>query len=72
MSQCIFHLTEINECIANTHKCDSRPGVGICTNKAGVGYDCSCSAKYTLASDNKTCNGRLKVFESYLIEHVVK
>ena len=48
-----FPNADVNECTTGTHNCAQN-----CLNEDGY-FSCSCESGFTLASDGKTCNGRL-------------
>ena len=48
---------DIDECAANTDGCDQ-----LCTNIAGS-FQCSCNSGYSLASNGRTCFGKLCVLK---------
>ena len=48
----MIFITGIDECLSNNGGCSQ-----ICTNTVGS-FKCACFTGYTLASDQRTCNGK--------------
>ena len=66
--RCFFHLSDVNECLGNSHDCDV---LATCNNTFGS-YKCLCSAGYT--GNGTVCTGEVTdvTFFIFAIWHLWK